>query len=49
MRTTLNIEDELSAKAAELTGVPLWTLDNRLNEVATTLGIFSFKPFLHDI
>lgn len=39
MRTTLNIEDELLAKAAMLTGVPLWTLDKRLNEVAIKLGL----------
>jgi predicted nucleic acid-binding protein len=38
MRTTLNINDELLAKAAELTGVPLWTLDKRLNEAAKRLG-----------
>jgi predicted nucleic acid-binding protein len=38
-RTTLNIDDDLLDKGAELTGVSLWTLDKRLHAAAAQLNL----------
>jgi hypothetical protein len=38
-RRTLNIDDDLLDKAAELTGASLWTLDKRLQAVALQLNL----------